>query len=373
MSGSSPSPRSGLPPRRPQPGAPQPTASRTAATPAAPRRPPPRRPATPDSGRIGRRHAPEHGEHGRLRGRGRTASSTSRTRSSPSSRTALTVIVKRIASPVVAVRGVLLHRRRLRRQMAGRGAEPSARAPGRRRQQRAPHRGREPRPASEDRQQLQRLHHRRPHRLLRQHHHAAHGARRSTWSPAGCSAAKITRAGVPPRVPGRAARAGDGARASRTGFCYLSLSNRYHVSPARVPVIGYQEVIQGLRATTCTAITRWPTSRTTWSSRWPATSTRRRCWRRCRRTSRTRSRAGSSRTTSPPSRPWSPRGRVVATFPKLGQARLRPGVPVGEARQPRPVRAGPAGRRPGRRRKLDRSSRSSATSSSWSAASPCSD
>ncbi len=29
-------------------------------------------------------------------------------------------------------------------------------------------------------------------------------------------------------------------------FYYMAASNRYHVSPARVPVIGYQEVIQGL-------------------------------------------------------------------------------------------------------------------------------
>src|SRR5436305_10011211 len=31
-----------------------------------------------------------------------------------------------------------------------------------------------------------------------------------------------------------------------TQFSYLTMFNRYHVSPARVPVIGYQEVIQGL-------------------------------------------------------------------------------------------------------------------------------
>ena len=77
--------------------------------------------------------------------------------------------------------------------------------------------------------------------------------------------------------------------------------------PARVPVIGYQEVIQGLAATTSTAITRSPTSRTTWCSRSWATSTRRRCSRRC---SAPRGREARPRLpqTSPPSPPCSPRG-----------------------------------------------------------------
>ena len=157
----------------------------------------------------------------------------------------LVVIAKRVPSPVVSVRGYALSRRRLRGQVARRGPLPPARTPGGRRHQRAPHRGGKPRPAPEDRQQLQRLHHRR---------HTAFFVNTTTdcMDPAvdlvtgWMLGAKITEAEYRREyeVVQRELEMGKG-EPDRV-FYYLTQFNRYRVSPERVPVIGYQEVIQGL-------------------------------------------------------------------------------------------------------------------------------
>ena len=58
--------------------------------------------------------------------------------------------------------------------------------------------------------------------------------------------AKITVPEYGREYPGRAAQLEMGKGQPDRQFYYLSAMNRYHVSPARVPVIGYQEVIQRL-------------------------------------------------------------------------------------------------------------------------------
>ena len=111
-------------------------------------------------------------------------------------------------------------------------------------------------------------------------------------------------------------------------FYYLTQTNRYRVSPARVPVIGYQEVIQGLSRDDVYSyykLTYQPNNMVfSVAGDLDAGGD---AARRCRSTSAT-AKPGRVFSRDIPHEPpvLAPR-TVVATFPKLGQAKLQLGFP----------------------------------------------
>jgi hypothetical protein len=127
----------------------------------------------------------------------------------------------------------------------GGGLSHLSRAPRRGWHERTSHRGAEPRTASGTRQQLQRLHDHRPHLLLRQHR------RRTDGEGVDLVSGWMFGAAITPDDYRRSTRSVSaelemGKGEARHAVRYLTEMNRYRVSPRACPVIGYQEVIQGL-------------------------------------------------------------------------------------------------------------------------------